>query len=140
VERWHWLTEQQLLDAVAVGQVTPGPLFTTATFIGYVLAGVPGAVVSTIAIFTPAFVFVALTHGWIERLRRSAVAGAALDGLTLASVGLMAAVTLHLGHAAIVDLTTAVIAAAALAVLLWRRPNATWLIAGGALAGWVLGR
>jgi chromate transporter len=140
VERWHWLTEQQLLDAVAIGQVTPGPLFTTATFIGYVLAGLPGAVVATTAIFAPAFVFVALTHGWVAWLRRSPAASAALDGVRLGSVGLMAAVTLHLGRAAIVDVPTALLAAVAWGALLWRRPNPTWLLAGGAVAGWLLGR
>jgi chromate transporter len=140
VERWGWLSEQQLLDAVAVGQVTPGPLFTTATFIGYVLAGLPGAIVATVGIFAPAFVFVALTHGWVARVRRSPVAGATLDGLTLASLGLMAAVTLLLGRAAIVDVPTALLAAAAWVALARWRPNATWLIAAGAFVGWLLGR
>ena len=140
VARWGWLTEQQLLDAVAVGQVTPGPLFTTASFIGYVLGGLPGAVVATVAIFTPAFVFVAVTHHWIARLRASPIASALLDGFTLASLGLMAAVTARLSAAALVDWPSAAIAASALAVLWTRRVNPTWLIVAGAAAGWVGGR
>jgi chromate transporter len=140
VARWGWLTEQQLLDAVAVGQVTPGPLFTTATFIGYVLAGLPGAIVATVAIFAPAFVFVALTHRWIGAMRASPVTGSLLDGLTLASVGLMAAVTTRLAPSTLVDAPSAMLAALAFALLLLARPNATWLLGGGALAGWLLRR
>ena len=100
VQRLGWLTERQLLDAVAVGQVTPGPVFTTATFIGYVLAGVPGAVVATVGIFLPAFVFVAFSGPLIPRMRRSRIAGAALDGVNAASLALMAVVTWQLGRAA----------------------------------------
>src|SRR5437899_9378093 len=107
VERLGWLTDQQLLDAVAVGQFTPGPVFTTATFIGYVLGGVPGAALATLGIFLPSFVFVALSHPLIPRLRTSLRAGAFLDGVNVAALGLVAAVTWQLGRAAIVDLTTA---------------------------------
>jgi chromate transporter len=139
VERLGWLTERQLLDAVAVGQVTPGPVFTTATFIGYVLAGVPGAVAATVGIFLPAFVFVAISGPLIPRIRRSPVAGAALDGVNAASLALMAVVTWQLGRASLVSGASALVFAAALAVLAMRRVNAAWLIVGGALVGLALG-
>ena len=102
VERWGWLTDSQLLDAVAVGQMTPGPVSTTATFIGYILGGVPGAVLATVGIFLPAFVFVAALSGpLVLRLRKSPWAGAFLDGVDAGSLALMAVVTLHLGQAAL---------------------------------------
>ena len=138
VERYGWLTEKQLLDAVAVGQVTPGPVFTTATFIGYVLGGGPGAAVATLGIFLPAFVFVALSGPLVPRLRRSATAGDVLDGVNAASLALMAAVTLSLGRAALVDGPTAVLAGLAAALLLRWRVNSTWLVLGGAAAGLLL--
>ncbi|MCW5878627.1 MAG: chromate efflux transporter [Anaerolineales bacterium] len=138
VERLGWLTQTQLLDAIAIGQVTPGPLFTTATFIGYVLGGLPGGLLATLGIFLPSFIFVALTHRWIERLRHSPLAAAFLDGVNAASLGLMAAVALQLATASFVDLPTALIGLAA-AVLLFRyKVNSTWLILGGGLAGWLL--
>ncbi len=99
VERWGWLSEGQLLDAVAVGQVTPGPVFTTATFIGYLLGGAPGAILATVGIFLPAFVFVALSGPLVPRIRRSPLAGAFLDGVNVASIALMAVVTVRLGRA-----------------------------------------
>ena len=139
VERLGWLTERQLLDAVAVGQVTPGPVFTTATFIGYVLAGVPGAVLATVGIFLPAFVFVAVSGPLIPRLRRSRLAGAALDGVNAASLGLMAVVTWQLGRASIVSVSSCVVALSAGALLATRRVNAAWLVVAGALAGIALG-
>ena len=139
VERLGWLTERQLLDAVAVGQVTPGPVFTTATFIGYVLGGVPGAVLATVGIFLPAFVFVAVSGPLIPRLRRSRVAGAALDGVNAASLGLMAVVTWQLGRASIVSVSSCVVALIAGVLLATRRVNAAWLVIGGALAGIALG-
>jgi chromate transporter len=107
VERHGWLTEGQLLDAVAVGQVTPGPVFTTATFVGYLLAGPLGAVIATVAIFMPAFFFVAISGPLIPRLRRSAVTGAFLDGVKVASVALMAGVAVQLGRSAVLDGLTA---------------------------------
>jgi chromate transporter len=110
VERLHWLTEGQLLDAVAVGQVTPGPVFTTATFVGYVLGGVPGAVVATVGIFLPASVFVGISGPLVPRLRKSWVAGAALDGVNVGALAMMAAVTWYLGRAAVIDLPTIVLA------------------------------
>ena len=137
-DRWSWLTEQQLIDAVTVGQVTPGPVFTTATFIGFLLDGWRGAILATIAIFAPGFVFVAVTHPLIGRLRASSVASGLVDGVVAASLGLMIAVTWHLGRAAIVDLPTAVLLVASGTALAVWRPNSTWLIAGGAVLGWVL--
>jgi chromate transporter len=139
VQRLGWLTERQLIDAVAVGQVTPGPVFTTATFIGYLLGGVPGAALATIGIFLPAFLFVAVSGPMIPRLRRSRVAGAALDGVNAASLGLMAVVTWQLGRASIVNVPTALLALGAGVLLATRRVNAAWLIVGGALAGIALG-
>ncbi|RUL82539.1 chromate efflux transporter [Tautonia sociabilis] len=135
VERWGWLTEQQLLDAVAIGQFTPGPLFTTATFIGYVLAGLPGAALATVGIFLPAFAFVALSGPLIPRLRRSAIAGAFLDGVNAAALALMAVVTWQLGRAAVVDLATALLAIASAVILIRYGTNSAWLILGGAAVG-----
>ena len=137
-ERWAWLTEQQLIDAITVGQVTPGPVFTTATFIGYLLQGWPGAILATIGIFAPGFVFVALTQPLLPKLRRSTVASGLLDGVVLASLGLMAAVTWQLGPSTIVDIPTAAIAVLCLVALVRWNPNATWLVVGGAAVGWVL--
>lgn len=135
VHRWGWLTDQQLLDAIAIGQVTPGPVFTTATFVGYVVAGVPGALLATFGIFFPSFVLVAASSPLIPRLRRSRWASGFLDGVNVASLGLMAAVTWYLGRAALVDGVTAGIALIA-AVLVFRlRPNSAWLVLGGALVG-----
>jgi chromate transporter len=138
VQRLHWLTEAQLIDAVAVGQLTPGPVFTTATFIGYLLAGSAGALVATAGIFLPAFVFVAASGPLVPRLRASPVAGAFLDGLNVASLALMAVVTAQLARAAIVDLPTTVLALTAAALLLRFKLNATWLMLGGATVGMAL--
>ena len=135
VERHHWLTEAQLLDAVAVGQVTPGPVSTAATFVGYLLAGPAGALVATAGIFLPGFVFVALSGPLVPRLRRAPRAAAFLDGVNAASLALMAVVTWQLGRAAVVDAETAALAVAA-GVLLFRfRVNGVWLMLGGAAAG-----
>jgi chromate transporter len=135
VARLHWLTEHQLLDAVAAGQVTPGPLFTTATFIGYVLGGLSGAIVATVGIFLPAFMLVAISGPLVPRLRRSAVVGAALDGINVAAVALMVVVSAQLARTAVVDWLTLAIAVAG-AVLLFRyRVNSAWLVVGGAGAG-----
>jgi chromate transporter len=135
VERTGWLTDPQLLDAIAIGQFTPGPVLTTATFIGYLVAGVPGAVVATVAIFLPAFVFVAASSPLVPRLRRSPWAAGFLDGANAASVALMAAVTWELARAAVVDGLTAALALGAAAVLLATRLNSAWLVAGGAAVG-----
>jgi chromate transporter len=140
VERLGWLTEHQLLDAVAVGQITPGPVFTTATFVGYLLGGTPGAAVATVGIFLPAFVFVALSGPLVPRLRRSPTAGAVLDGVNVASLALMAVVTWELARAALVDPLTVVMALASVVLLLRFRFNSAWLVLGGAVIGLVLGR
>jgi chromate transporter len=147
VTRLHWLSESQLLDAVVVGQLTPGPVFTTATFIGYILGGGIGAIAATVGIFLPGFLLVAASGPLIPRIRSSPIAGAALDGVNAASLALMAAVTWQLGRAAIVDVPTAAIALVG-AVLLFRfRLNSAWLVlAGGAVGAasflirhWMLG-
>ena len=135
VERWHWLNESQLLDGVAVGQVTPGPVFTTATFIGYVLAGSVGALLATVAIFLPSFVFVAASRPLLPRLRGARRAAAFLDGVNVAALGLMAAVTWQLGRAAVVDPLTAALALAAAVLLVRTRVNSVWLLAGGGALG-----
>ena len=135
VDRLGWLTDKQLIDAVAIGQITPGPVFTTATFIGYLLGGFPGAILSTIGIFLPSFVFVAVSNPLIPKIRQSAWAGSLLDGINVASLALMAAVTWQLGQAAIVDPITAVLVIVS-AVLLFRyNVNSTWLILGGGITG-----
>jgi chromate transporter len=135
VERLHWLTERQLLDAVAVGQVTPGPVFTTATFVGYVLHGAPGAAVATLGIFLPAFIYVALSGAVLPRLRRSPAARGALDAVNVASLALMVVVTWQLAGAALVDAWTLGLAAVAAALLLRFRVNSSWLVLGGATVG-----
>ena len=138
VDRWQWITQAQLLDAVAIGQVTPGPLFTTATFIGFLLAGVTGAAVATLGIFLPSFLFVGAIGFLLPRMRKSVWAGAFLDGVNAASLALMAVVTLQLGVGTFRD-PVSVLFAAASAFLLYRfKVNSTWLILGGAVIGLVL--
>jgi len=135
VARLGWLTERQLLDAVAVGQVTPGPLFTTATFVGYVLGGVPGAVLATVAIFLPAFVLVAASGPLVSRLRRSSAAGAVLDGINVAALALVVVVSAQLARSAVVDWFTLGLAALGALLLLRYRVNSAWLVLGAAAAG-----
>jgi chromate transporter len=135
VNRLGWLTDRQLLDAIAIGQVTPGPVFTTATFVGYLVAGGPGAILATIAIFLPSFVFVALSHPLLPRIRGSRGAAAFLDGVNVAALGLMAAVAWQLARTAIVDLLTAGLMLITLALLIRTRVNSAWLVFGGAAAG-----
>jgi chromate transporter len=135
VDRLGWLGDRQLLDAIAIGQVTPGPVFTTATFIGFVLAGWTGAVLATIAIFLPSFVFVALSHPLLPRLRGSHGTAAFLDGVNVAALGLMAAVTWQLARGAIADWFTVALVVVAGALLLRGGINSVWLIVGGAAAG-----
>jgi chromate transporter len=137
VDRLGWLTDQQLIDAIAVGQITPGPLFTSATFIGYILGGVPGAVLGTLGIFLPAFVFVAISNPLIPKMRQSPWLSSLLDGVIIASLGLMAAVTVEIARAALVDPLTIGLALVALVLLLRFKLNATWLVLGGALVGLV---
>lgn len=138
VERLGWLTEAQLLDAITVGQITPGPVFTTATFIGWVLAGPGGALVATVGIFLPAFVFVALSGPLVPKLRRSTWASGFLDGVNVASLALMALVTAQLGRAALIDAWTAILCAVSAILLVRFKLNSTWLVLGGAAAGGVL--
>ena len=140
VDRLHWITQSQLLDAVAVGQVTPGPVFTTATFIGYLLGGTTGAVVATIAIFVPGFIFVAASRPLIPRIRRSMTAGAFLDGVNVGALALLAAVTLQLSRAALVDVTTGAVAAISVVLLIFSRMNSAWLIFAAGLVGLIATR
>lgn len=145
VEQYQWLTQQQLLDAVAIGQFTPGPVLTTATFIGYVLAGPLGALVATLGIFGPSFLFVLATNPLIPRLRQSAVAGAFLDAVNASAIGLMAAVTVELARHTLldweakqIDWGAGLIALVSAAVLFRYKVNAAWLVLGGAVIGWLL--
>jgi chromate transporter len=135
VVRTGWLTDQQLLDAIAIGQFTPGPVFTTATFVGYVVAGFPGAILATVGIFLPSFVFVALLHPLVPRLRKSPWTAALLDGVNVAALGLMAAVAWQLGRDAVVDWLTALLAVVAVILLIRYRINSVWLVLGGGLIG-----
>ena len=130
-----WLTDGQLVDSVAVGQLTPGPVFTTATFIGFILGGIRGAVVATVGIFLPAFLLVAVSGPLVPRIRKSKAAGAFLDGVNVASLALMAAVSWQLGRASLVDTITVLVAVASLIALLRFRVNSVWLILLGATIG-----
>ncbi|HET7009978.1 MAG TPA: chromate efflux transporter [Anaerolineales bacterium] len=135
VTRLGWLTDQQLLDAIAVGQVTPGPLFTSATFIGYLVGRIPGALLATLGIFLPSFVFVLLSRPLLPRLRSSPALSALLDGVNVASLGLIAAVAIQVARASIVDLPTAALGLLAAVALARTRLNPTWWIAAGGAAG-----
>ncbi len=137
VLRLGWLTDQQLIDAVAIGQITPGPLFTAATFIGYILGGTSGALLATLGIFLPSFVFVAISNPLIPKIRNSTWAASLLDGVNASSLGLMAAVTIQLASSSLTDFYAALIAVISLVLLLHYKINSTWLIAGGALAGFL---
>jgi chromate transporter len=139
VTRLGWLTDRQLIDAIAIGQMTPGPVLTTATFIGYVLGGVPGALLATLGIFLPSFVFVAISNPFIPRLRQSSWAAALLDGVNVASLGLMAAVTAQLGRASLTDPLTIALALLAALSLFRFKVNSTWLVLGGAVVGLLAG-
>jgi len=135
VQARHWLTEGELLDAVAVGQMTPGPVFTTATFVGYLLHGSAGALAATLGIFAPAFVFVALSGPLVPRLRRSPHAARFLDGLNVASLALMAVVTWNLGRAALVDAWAVLLLFASAVLLLRHKVNSALLVLGGGALG-----
>jgi chromate transporter len=139
VLRLHWLTEKQLLDAVAVGQITPGPVFTTATFIGYLLGGLPGAAVATVAIFLPGFLLVAASGPLIPKIRSSPLAGSILDGEIVGSLALMGVVTWQLGRAALVDPVTIAIACVSAVLLLGFRVNPAWLVLASAVVGIIHG-
>ena len=138
VERWSWLSDAGLIDAITIGQVTPGPVFTTATFIGYVLHGWSGALLATLGIFAPGFLFVACSQPLIPRLRASAVTSAVLDGVVVASLGLMAAVTWNLFRSTIVDPPAAALALGAALLLFTTRLNSTWLVLAGGVIGAIL--
>lgn len=138
VERNHWLTSQQLLDAVAIGQITPGPVFTTATFVGYLLAGNAGAIAGTLGIFLPAFLLVGIVNPWVTKLRQFTWAGGFLDGVNAASLGLMAGVTYTLGRAALIDWLTAIVAILSAIALVRFKINSVWLVVAGGLIGLVL--
>lgn len=133
-----WLTNQQLLDAVAIGQFTPGPVLSTATFVGYLIAGAPGAALSTIAIFLPSFVYMLILYPIFPKLRASAKMSAFLDALNISAVGLMAAVTVRLASTTLIDPKAVLIAVAAIIGGMRFRLNAAWLVLGGALVGWIL--
>jgi chromate transporter len=134
----HWLTEAQLLDAVAEGQFTPGPDFTTATFVGYLVSGTGGAVAATLGIFLPAFFFVAISGPLVPRLRRSPRFGRMLDGLNVASLALMAVVTATLARTALVDVWTIALASSSGVLLFRTKISSAWLVLGGVVAGYVI--
>ena len=139
VDRTHWLTSQQLLDAVAIGQFTPGPLFTTATFIGYLVAGNLGAIAGTVGIFLPAFILVPAINPFVVNLRKSTWTAGFLDGVNAASIGLMAAVAWELGRGTLIDIWTIIVAIASLIILLkFPKFNSAWLVIAGAASGWLL--
>lgn len=139
VDGARWLERQQLLDAIAIGQFTPGPVLSTATFIGYLLAGLPGAAISSICIFAPSFLFVLVTNPLIPRLRQSAIAGAFLDAVNVSAIGVMMAVAIQLAYSTLTDWGTWVIAVGTAIVLLrYSKLSSAWLVFGGALVGWLL--
>lgn len=138
VLRLGWLTDQQLIDAIAIGQVTPGPLFTAATFIGYILGGTSGALLATLGIFLPSFIFVLILNPLIPKIRNSIWMSSLLDGINASSLGLMAAVTFQIASTSLIDFPTAAITIISLALLLRYKINSTWLIAGGAIIGFII--
>ena len=140
VHRLGWLTQAQLLDAIAIGQFTPGPVLSTATFIGYLVAGTPGAVAATLGIFLPSFLFVLILNPLIPRLRRMAATAAFLDAVNVAAVALMAAVMLELGRETLVNWQAWAIAGAAALLTFRFKLNSAWLVVGGALLGFLLPR
>ncbi len=136
VDHLHWLTQRQLIDAVAVGQFTPGPVFTTATFLGYLLGGLPAASVATVGIFLPAFLFVAVSSPLLPHVRKSRSVAAFMDGLNAGAIALIAVVALQLGHSALIDpVTWTLFAAAILVLILFPKINSAWLILAGAFIG-----
>jgi chromate transporter len=139
VDRTQWLTQQELLDAVAIGQFTPGPVFTTATFIGYLVAGHLGAIAGTIGIFLPAFVFVPLVNPFVSKLRQSPWTSGFLNGVNAASVGLMLAVTVDLGRSTLINLPNILMAIASLTILIkFPQINSLWLVLAGGAIGYLL--
>jgi chromate transporter len=140
VKNSGWLTNHQVLDAVAVGQFTPGPVLSTATFIGYLIAGVPGAIASTIAIFLPSFIYMLILYPIFPKLRKSSRMSAFLDAVNISAVGLMAAVAFRLATTTLIDWRAIFIAVAAIVGGMYFRLNAAWLVVGGAISGWLLQR
>lgn len=138
VNQWHWLTEQQLLDAIAIGQLTPGPVLSTSTFIGYVIAGMSGALIATIAIFLPSFLFVAILNPIVPRLRKIDWTAAFLDAINMSALALMVAVTLALVQTVMVTWQTWLIAVIAAVLIFKWKINAFWLVLGGSLLSWLL--
>jgi len=138
VETFGWLTQQQLIDAIAVGQVTPGPVFSSATFIGYVIAGWPGALAATAGIFLPSFIFVAALAPLVPKLRRSAWMAAFLDAINVSAIGLMVVVSIQLGQTALISWQAWLVFAAALILAMRWNVNSALLVAGGAIAGWLM--
>ena len=143
VQNLHWLTDKQLLDAVSIGQFTPGPVFTTATLIGYVIGGWPAALLATLAMFLPSFVLIALIHPIASRLRQATWTTILLDGVNAAALALMAGVLVQLGQHALMDILTWAVALLAFVILLRFKLNSVWLILAGAVIGvlrfWILG-
>lgn len=144
VQGYGWLTQQQLLDAIAIGQFTPGPILSTATFVGFVIAGFPGAIVATIGIFLPSFIFVAALNPIIPHLRRSKWASAFLDAVNASALALMTVVTIQLAIATFSKSTAPYVDGLAIAIALVSavlairfRINAAWLVLGGAALGWI---
>jgi chromate transporter len=138
VDRLHWLTSEQLIDAIAIGQITPGPVFSSATFVGFLIAGVPGAILATVAIFAPAFAFTALTHNLISRIRQSKLASAFLDGVNASALALMLAVTLELSRTAIFDIWTAALTVISGFLLVRYKLNSSYLMLAGVALGLIL--
>ncbi len=138
VDDYGWLTQAQLLDAIAIGQFTPGPVLTTSTFIGYILSGTPGAIVATLGIFLPSFIFVLILNPLIPKLRQSAWASAFLDAVNVAAVALMVAVTIELGMETLTDGKAWLIALVSAVLVLRFKVNAAWIVLGSAIAGWLL--
>ena len=138
VQSYGWITEAQLLDAIAIGQFTPGPVLSTATFIGYLVDGAAGSVVATVAIFLPSFVFVLVLNPLIPRMRESAWVSAFLDAVNVAAVGLILAVMVELSLVVLVTWQAWVVVAGAAVAFVWFRVNVVWLVVGGAAAGWLL--
>jgi chromate transporter len=140
VTHLHWITDRQLLDAISVGQFTPGPVFTTATFLGYLIGGFPGAFIATLGIFMPAFIFVPLIHPIASRIRKHPLTAALLDGVNAAALGLMAGVLMQLGRDTFTGIIPIAVSIIALVLLIRFRVNSVWLILAGAALGFVLHR
>lgn len=137
VENYQWLSSQELLDAIAIGQFTPGPIFTTATFVGYLIGGNLGAIAATVGIFLPAFLLVLIINPWVPRLRNSPWFSGFLDGVNAASLGLMVVVTLTLAQSALVDIMTVIVMIVAIVVVFRFKVNSAWLVVAGGLFGFL---